>query len=319
MDQEEAQQTQTNTLDESNQEENKISVESINATDNAMSAKSNLPDRDIKEIQASKQGSEDLPLDLASNAYDFLNESLDNANRAAEGELAVWKFAIVNIAQAIELLLKERLRREHFLLVYSDIDRKRNTVNVDQALTRLANCNVVFDQEDIVRLKRARDIRNDIVHFTITVNEEQLRASYTDLFEFAHIFHLDALGEELHEHIRDNLWMAEATLMADFRRKFVRYQGTEIIKEFPSEILDSQFILSYRINGKDYDRVRWKPTLPGTENMNCRDCAVIPGQLHTPGCDKEQCPKCEHQWLSCDCEAEELAYVEKIDQWVRQD
>jgi hypothetical protein len=118
-----------------------------------------------------------LSFDLASNAYDFLNESLNNAQRASTGEPVIWKFAIANIAQAIELLLKERLRREDFLLVYADIDRKRRTVNVDQALDRLSNYNVILDKEDVVRLKRARDVRNEIVHFTIIVNEEQLRAN----------------------------------------------------------------------------------------------------------------------------------------------
>jgi hypothetical protein len=279
----------------------------------------NADNQDAHKSAHAQTPVQDLALDLAGNAYDFLNESLSNAERAAEGEPALWKFAIVNIAQAIELLLKERLRREHFLLVYSDIDRKRNTVNVDQALNRLANCGVAFDQEDVVRLKRARDIRNDIVHFTITVDEEQLRAAYTDLFEFAHIFHLNALDEELHAHILDELWMAEATLMADFRRKFITYQGADIIKEFPSEILDSQFILSYRIDGKDCDRVRWNPAFPGAEHRNCHDCAVLPGQLHTPGCDTELCPKCGAQWITCDCEADEFKYVEHIDQWVRQE
>jgi hypothetical protein len=107
--------------------------------------------------------------------------------------------------------------------------------------------------------------------------------------------------------------------MADFRRKFVTYQGAEIVKEFPSEILDSQFIISYRIDGKDYTRIRWRARSPDPEYRNCHDCGVIPGQLHTPDCDMEECPKCGGQWITCECVAEEYEYVEEIDQWVKQD
>jgi hypothetical protein len=256
------------------------------------------------------QGSaqEGPPLDLVGNAYDFLNESLSNATMAGDGETTLWKFAIVNIAQAIELLLKERLRREHFLLVYVDVERKHITVNVDQALNRLANCNVGFDKEDVARLKRAHAIRNSIVHFAIVMDEDQLRTAYTDLLEFANTFHLHALGSELHDHIYDDHWATEADLMADFRRQFIKYQGAEVIKEFPSKIIESQFILAYRIDGERFDRIPWKPTLPGSEHRNCYDCAVLPGQLHTPDCDTEECPKCGGQWINCDCEGDHLEY-----------
>jgi hypothetical protein len=254
-------------------------------------------------------------LNLRRNAYDFLNESIRNAGRAVDDDPSIWKFAIVNIAQAIELLLKERLRQEHSLLVYLDVDRQRQTVGVDQALTRLAKCKISFEEEDVVRIKRARDIRNNIVHYDITIDEVQLRQSYTDLFEFIHAFHIEAFGEEIHAHIENELWMAEASLMEDFRREFIRYQGAEMIKTFPSEILDSQFIISYYIEGLAYDRVRWEKP-PGWELSECGDCFVLPGQLHTPGCDLEPCPRCDRQWITCDCEAEEFTYADEIENWI---
>jgi hypothetical protein len=34
----------------------------------------------------------------------------------------------------------------------------------------------------------------------------------------------------------------------------------------------------------------------------CHDCAAVKGQLHTPGCDVEECPNCHEQALSCDCD-----------------
>jgi hypothetical protein len=33
----------------------------------------------------------------------------------------------------------------------------------------------------------------------------------------------------------------------------------------------------------------------------CHDCGVKPGQLHHPGCDWEECPRCGGQLLACFC------------------
>lgn len=39
---------------------------------------------------------------------------------------------------------------------------------------------------------------------------------------------------------------------------------------------------------------------PMTGNR-CHDCNVIIGGYHHPGCDVEECPRCHHQLISCDC------------------
>lgn len=36
-------------------------------------------------------------------------------------------------------------------------------------------------------------------------------------------------------------------------------------------------------------------------NYKCRDCGVLPGKYHHPGCDMEICPKCKGQLISCRC------------------
>ena len=33
----------------------------------------------------------------------------------------------------------------------------------------------------------------------------------------------------------------------------------------------------------------------------CDDCGVLPGNCHHPGCDIEECPRCEGQIITCDC------------------
>lgn len=37
-------------------------------------------------------------------------------------------------------------------------------------------------------------------------------------------------------------------------------------------------------------------------DKRCHDCNVAIGGYHHPGCDVEECPRCHHQLISCDCE-----------------
>jgi hypothetical protein len=257
------------------------------------------------------------PLGLLTNAYDFVNESIVNAVAAANGNTRGWKFAIINAANAIELMLKERLRREHPLLVWMNVDKpQRLTVGAEQALERLAHCQVALEPEDVRRLRRARDLRNTFVHFETNLEEEQMRRAYVDLFEFAHTFHLGELGAELHDFIDPSQWTAEAQLMEEFRRDFVVYQGRKMIKQFPAELLDAQFVLAYKIAGKLYPRVRWGDESiwqrEGSPRRNCRDCGALERQMHVLDCCVEECPKCGHQFMSCPCEVEDSEEVDEL-------
>lgn len=246
-------------------------------------------------------------LQLTQRAHEFIDESLRNASRSDHEGPHLWVFAISNVAQGIELLLKERLRREHPLLIFADIERNRsNTVTFSQALLRLQRCNVAMSSSDLRRIERARDLRNSLVHYVANVNEGQLRASYIDFFEFAHAFHLEHLAEELHPYIRQDLWEMEATLMEEFRREYIEYQGATVIRYWPSELVAAQFWPAVIIEGIEFQRIRY-----GDEDgwggdrrpTNCHDCAALPTQFHAEACDMETCPRCKGQILTCQCEA----------------
>jgi len=112
-----------------------------------------------------------------------------------------------------------------------------------------------------------------------------MRAAYTDLFEFAHSFNLDELGDELHQHLSEDLYPAEAAIIALFRREMVTYQGSELIRWFPAELVDAQFALTISVNGHSIDRIRRgsPEDLFGEKDIPCHDCAAIKGQLHAWG------------------------------------
>ncbi len=63
------------------------------------------------------------------------------------------------------------------------------------------------------------------------------------------------------------------------------------------------------IQGKEYER--------NTEIFDtgevCHDCGIVnkKGNIHHSGCDMEQCPRCEGQLISCDCEVQHTILIKK--------
>jgi hypothetical protein len=139
-----------------------------------------------------------------------------------------------------------------------------------------------------------------------------------DFFEFAHVFHLEQLGEELHQSIASDLWTAEAALMEEFRRDFVEYQGANVIRDWPSKIVEAQFWPILLVDDTEFERIKygdedfWSHDPNDLQPTNCHDCAALPGQFHAEGCDAERCPCCKGQFLTCDCDAVLAAAPESI-------
>ena len=242
---------------------------------------------------------------LLENSYRFLNESLQHAKKAPRN-IHDWPFAILNIIQSIELLLKHILREHHPILVYENVDRPKNTVSLCQALDRLITiAKVTVDEKEKSIIHKTNKYRNLILHFEFYVNTSEFKNIFAQLFEFVHYFHLKHLKCELHEKIDKNLWGVEARYMKYFKNRFVMYNGLEVDKEHPSEIVKAQKHIGYLLNGVEYYRIKYGSEEYGECEFNadipCHDCAVLKGQYHTDGCDVEQCPKCREQALGCGC------------------
>lgn len=147
-----------------------------------------------------------LKLNLLDNCHSFLKEALVKAI-AAEIDLNQWKFAILFLVQSIELALKERLQREHFTLIYNDIDKRSHTVTIEKAYVRLKDIvKIDMNASDLNSLKTAIGWRNQIVHHEFSFSITELKSVFANLFGFLQAFHLNHLGSPLYDKIEDILW-----------------------------------------------------------------------------------------------------------------
>ena len=247
-----------------------------------------------------------LKLSLAENAYSFLNQSLRHYRKTPR-TVGQWPFALLHITQSLELLLKEVLKEIHPILIYEDVDRPKRTVSLEQALVRLESVGVAIVEKERVNIRKAAEYRNRVVHSEVELNKFEWKKIYAQLFEFVHFFHHKHLPAELHSHIAKENWPVEARLMRYFRENFVVYNGAEMHKDNPKEILDAQRYPYMSNSRRKCRRIKYGDE-PGCISFNpdfadipCHDCGVLKGQYHCDGCDVEECPKCHHQLLGCSC------------------
>ncbi|WP_143544245.1 hypothetical protein [Salimicrobium humidisoli] len=258
-----------------------------------------------------------MKLSLKDNAYDFLHNSLHFYHLATSEHYPAdykryWRFSLVDLVQSMELLFKEVLRQENEFFIYENIDKPGKTVSVTKALERMKNIiKIDLSKDNETVIKKAIALRNQILHFEIELDVQELSIIYAILFEFLHDFHLNFLNEELHNYIRPDYWEEEALLIEKYKKEFVIYNGAEISNKFAIEIIESQMFPVYTIKGTEYKRVKFGEEVSNDPDWfdsltHCSDCAVKKFYFHAIGCDSEYCPKCGGQAISCTCEYEEL-------------
>jgi hypothetical protein len=151
--------------------------------------------------------------------------------------------------------------------------------------------------------RKSCKVAGQVVHHDVELNRFEWQNIYAQLFEFVHFFHHKHLKSELHREIAKENWPVEARLILYFRQNFIVYNGVEMHKANPRDILDGQRIDCLIRDLTLYRRIPLgSETMWGTPDWSaCPDCGAQKGQFHTDACDIEGCPNCHCQLLSCDC------------------
>ena len=127
---------------------------------------------------------ENVHLSLTDNALDFLLSASESVSRDPTPRNL--KDAIIHAANGIEVLAKARLAREHWSLIFDDVNRADRqkleagdfiSVNPQNTLTRLERIvGVSIAKQYKAHLDTLRKLRNRLTHFTANIEPEQAKS-----------------------------------------------------------------------------------------------------------------------------------------------
>lgn len=137
------------------------------------------------------QANNKLPT-LPDNALDYLLNAIEQLEQRTERSL---KYSILHLFAGIELLLKERIFREHWSLIFQDIKHASKTrlnsgdfktVDFDTSTARLINiAGVNLPKQQLHHVNSLRQLRNRIQHFHITIEQTEATSRLAQGINFA--------------------------------------------------------------------------------------------------------------------------------------
>lgn len=162
-----------------------------------------------------------MRFNLIENSKDSLEHAIDNlidSSRTKEGNL---KRVIQNLSHALELILKEKLAREHPVFVYTKIDQypavDAQTVTTDLAVQRLERLiGLTLDKDDKKTIDSSRKKRNAIEHFEFDIPTREAEVIIGRLLSFILRFSKEHLDLDWQSKLFSNPCWSELKKHSDF-------------------------------------------------------------------------------------------------------
>jgi hypothetical protein len=187
-----------------------------------------------------------MKMSLIENALDFLEEAADRLELSEDSPLQNYKYAILHLSSAIELLLKQRLFDEHWSLIFSTIEKankselesgKFKSVYLDEAMQRLISiCEISFEKHKEV-LQQLKNSRNNIEHYHVVIDRLQAASLLVKNWSFVVDFvstHLRLDTPELIDRfavVKEKIHRIEVYVqnrVQDIKAKLEGYKNTDI-------------------------------------------------------------------------------------------
>ncbi|WP_025666531.1 hypothetical protein [Aquimarina megaterium] len=125
-----------------------------------------------------------IELNLLDNGLDFIIEGIKPTTRIWKRDdyEGSWKYSVLNIFSGIQLILKERLRKEHWSLIFEDVSNAKEqkliqgdfvSVNYNNLIKRLKGIsNININDTPINNLRK---LRNKFEHFEAKIEIEECK------------------------------------------------------------------------------------------------------------------------------------------------
>lgn len=137
-----------------------------------------------------------LKLTLEENIIDYIKKCL--CELVIEKHGTNLKHAVINLYQAIELALKQRLRYFDENSIYTN-DKNRKTLDLKESIRKLESFGVIIDEKYKNSIYTLRDIRNEYTHLESNHNVRTLSILLSNCIEFLDIFLRNELNIEIKE------------------------------------------------------------------------------------------------------------------------
>jgi len=214
--------------------------------------------------------------DLITNARDSLAHAVSHLAGPDGNSPANLKIAVREVAQVVELLLKERLRRVHPAFAWENVDkypsREATTIGTQKAVERLASiCNIHLSPGARESIRACRRLRNDIEHYEFNLEEKQAQGIIGRLLSLIFDFSNHHLGLDLEAEFRqDHRWKALVDIF-----EFWEAHGSAIAKSLQEAKRDVMDCPS--CGAPTFDREDQKCGLCGhkEELFECENCRKL--------------------------------------------
>ncbi len=117
-----------------------------------------------------------IKLNLLDNALDYIYEAVRPIFVTSTYSQHSWKYSVLHFFSGIELLLKEKLKQEHWSLIFQDVNNANQqkfidgdfvSVYHDELIKRLNGISKVNVNDQPI--KKLRDLRNRFEHFEVNI------------------------------------------------------------------------------------------------------------------------------------------------------
>jgi hypothetical protein len=187
-----------------------------------------------------------IKLTILENALHSLERSILHA-RDSQKDIREWKFGILLLIQTIELIFKELLFRSHPVLIYENIDTRKNTVSLMLAKKRLQEIGgITLSESDSCAIKTAANWRNQLMHYEFNVDSHHAHQVYYQLIAFLMEFYENHFDQPLRETISDDLWNQVIQI-----EEFVKDAMERIQQKINRNNIDSTLVWNCRNCGQD--------------------------------------------------------------------
>ncbi|WP_258105892.1 hypothetical protein [Marinoscillum sp. MHG1-6] len=180
----------------------------------------------------------EIEFDILENGLDFILSSLRYlTNPESPSDL---KYGILHLSAGTELVLKEKLKSEHWSLIFENVSKANKkdlltgdflSVNFETILLRLNNvCGIELSEKQSQNLRTLRQQRNRIEHFHFLGNPEAIKSITARALSTVISFIKHHISEETISTRSQEMLQSIRTISSDFEH-FVSLRNSQIKKD----------------------------------------------------------------------------------------